>query len=50
MKENDDDMVATRSQWRSIMGLIDKLKAQKELLKELLDEANRERYRRDDNK
>ena len=39
-----DKLVATQSQWSSLLSLVDDLKAQKRLLKELLEEANEERY------
>ena len=43
----DDPLVATKSQWESLLHLLDDLKAEKRLLKELLDEANQERYARE---
>ena len=39
-----DKLVATMSQWNSMLTLVNDLKAQKRLLKELLDDANEERY------
>jgi len=43
-ERSDEKLVATESQWKSLLGLIDQLKTEKKLLKELLDEANEERY------
>ena len=42
--EERDKLVATKSQWESILNLCNDYKAQIRLLRELLDEANEERY------
>ena len=45
MGRNDDELVATKGQWRSLLDLTDRYKIEIELLKKLLDEANEERYK-----